>query len=447
MDINTFFFITDEALTYAVLAFFILWPFKQTLRYSMPITCAATFLFGVFSCWTFNLLYGPNAAVNQFTEAGMVLWFFLALGFLRLFIRQNIFHLLFLLCLVVHTGGNLSALALYLAIFVPAGFSLMAALLIAKAVLLVLCIPFFWFLMVVLYPKVLAANIQRPSWPLLWMIPACLYIVFASKFVHHYQEAAAIQHWEEFLFLILWNICTYLIFCVILIMLIKTDDSDKASAYAHLMDKQLGMQKAQYGKLVQYIHSTARLRHDWRQHIHTLSALAEAEQFEEMKQYLTAYTAGHFVEEISPICPNIAVDALLRHYKATANEANVPFTIQADIPATLPVADVDLCLIIGNLLENALEACLAMGAGQKEERFIHLKIRPVHSQLLIALENSYSGELNMYKEDYLSTKPHGTGLGIGSVRQTAERYGGFLDIKAENHIFHARVSLNLHTTA
>lgn len=445
MDTSTLLSLSNDALTYAVLAFFIIWPFKQVLRYSMPATCVVTLMFGVYSCWFFNLFYGPYTTVSPYVNAGMMLWFFLALASLRLCIQQSVFHLLFLLCLVVHTCSNLSAVALYLVKLVPMDFSFLAALLVAKAILLIICMPFFWFLMVFLYPKVLEADIKRSYWFLLWMIPACLYIVFASKFVHHYQEAALVLQWEEFFFLMLWNLCTYLTFSVILIMLIKTDNYDKASAHALLVDKQLGMQKAQYAKLVQYIHSTDKLRHDWRQHIHTLSALAEAEQFEEMKQYLLAYNTGHAIEDISPICQNIAVDALLRHYKSTTKEKGVAFTIQADVPAHLPVPNVDLCLVLGNVLENALEACLAMDAHKKAERFMRLKIRPMHNQLLISLENSYSGELKMHKNAYLSTKHQGAGLGIGSARHVAERYGGFLDIKTENHVFHVRVSVSLLT--
>ncbi len=273
------------------------------------------------------------------------------------------------------------------------------------------------------------------------MIPAFLYIIFVSRFAHHYQDAPPFFLWGEFFFLIVWNISTYLMFCVILIMLIKAYASDSAEAQAQLINKQLDMQKTQYNKLVQYIQTSATLRHDWRQHIRTLTFLSESGQFEEIQDYLAVYKSRHFVEDAEVLCQNIAVDAILHHYLAKARDENIPFDMQVNVPADLSVQDVDLCLVIGNLLENAMEAC--KDVAEKSNAFVRLKIRPVQNQLLISVENTYTAPPNSQKESFFSTKHPGPALGIPSARHVAEKYGGFLDIRAENNVFLARVAFCL----
>ena len=121
-------------------------------------------------------------------------------------------------------------------------------------------------------------------------------------------------------------------------------------------------------------------------------------------------------------CENTAVNALLNHYGQQAREDNIALDWKIRLPGSLPVADIDLCSILGNILENAITACLEVPAA---ERRIQLSVTTLkNTQLCIVSTNSFSGRVKMQKEQYLSTRRDGNGIGLSSIQSAAEKYGG-----------------------
>ncbi len=94
-----------------------------------------------------------------------------------------------------------------------------------------------------------------------------------------------------------------------------------------------------------------------RHYFSVLSALAERKEWEELKDYL-----GNAWESIPNVelnlCDNQAVDGVAGHFCLRFKENQIPFSIDIDPPRKLPVSEIDMCLIMSNLLENALEASL-----------------------------------------------------------------------------------------
>ena len=101
----------------------------------------------------------------------------------------------------------------------------------------------------------------------------------------------------------------------------------------------------------------------------------------------------------------------------------------------------DLCGLLGNLLENAIEACLRQETGDKT---IFIAGRLQDGQLEFVIDNSFEGQLNISKGKYLSSKrKNKSGIGIPSVLQTVKRYGGVINLYADDKGFHAEISLPL----
>lgn len=119
----------------------------------------------------------------------------------------------------------------------------------------------------------------------------------------------------------------------------------------------LSMQQSQYERLCKAIEETRQARHDMRHYFSVLSALAERKEWEELKDYL-----GNAWESIPNVelnlCDNQAVDGVAGHFCLRFKENQIPFSIDIDPPRKLPVSEIDMCLIMSNLLENALEASL-----------------------------------------------------------------------------------------
>ena len=173
------------------------------------------------------------------------------------------------------------------------------------------------------------------------------------------------------------------------------------------------------------------LRHDMRHHTEQIAAMAREGNTEGILAYL-----GHNKEasESFPAwCPNVTVNGILSSYAEKAKKAGVEYIAQADTPARSGVADVDFVAILANLLENALNACVA----QKSSGPIQVNIRNVGNKTVIAVSNPCSTDLKL--ENGL---PTARGIGIDSIISSSVRYQGDINYKIKEGICTACVILN-----
>ena len=113
--------------------------------------------------------------------------------------------------------------------------------------------------------------------------------------------------------------------------------------------------------------------------------------------------------------------------------------IRIDLPETLYVDSVDLCSIIGNILENAVIACKAT-----EDRFIDLAVLTENdAQLFIVATNSFDGKARKEDQQYLSTRHTGEAHGLASVTATVEAYGGLARFSHEGSRFFSNIAIPL----
>lgn len=115
-------------------------------------------------------------------------------------------------------------------------------------------------------------------------------------------------------------------------------------------------------------------------------------------------------------------------------------TRKARVPDTLTVDDVDLCVILGNLLDNAIEACAALPA---DGRWLRVYVAARGSQLYASIQNSAVEDPSFNQRNYISEKRGNHGLGMKRVAAVVEKYEGFLNLANEPGVFAAEVSLPL----
>lgn len=201
----------------------------------------------------------------------------------------------------------------------------------------------------------------------------------------------------------------------------------------------LETQESRYRKQQKYIEETARARHDFKQTVRMLTTLAVDNDIEGIKEYLIKYSETLPENDVRHYCKNIAVNALLNHYALMAENSGVNINWKIDLPDGIKISDTDLCITIGNILDNAMTAC-----ADAKERYIKLTIR-LHndSSLYIIAVNSFSGNVKQKGDRYLSTHRNGSGIGLSSVATIAEKNGGTAHFHHDGNEFFSEVVMNV----
>ena len=173
-----------------------------------------------------------------------------------------------------------------------------------------------------------------------------------------------------------------------------------------------------------------KIRHDLKKHLCGILGMLEKGQINNAKEYISEILNESIVSNTKEISTsgNIIVDSMINHEYAIAQNDGIEFNASVLIPAYLPFHNGDLSIILGNLLENAIEACKGTA---RNSRYITLEISYVKDVLQINLKNScgsYRKKDNSGK--YLSTKntPGIHGLGLSSVKQAVDKYQGVINI-------------------
>ena len=200
----------------------------------------------------------------------------------------------------------------------------------------------------------------------------------------------------------------------------------------------LSIQQERYTNLCNAIEETRQARHDMRHHFLQLSSMAEAGDLEKIKEYLY-----NVIQKIPTMhmhfCKNQVIDSVISYYCALAERNTIPFHVQIDLPAQISVDETDFCLVLSNLLENALEASLKTA---KFRQRIDIKIyRHASNLVLIQIENAFDGKIQQKHGIFLSSKRNENGIGIQSVRHIVEKTGGGCDFTYDNGIFTAKIML------
>lgn len=145
-----------------------------------------------------------------------------------------------------------------------------------------------------------------------------------------------------------------------------------------------------------------------------------------MQAYLDRYQETLPDARQLQFCGNAAVNAVLSYFAQQAAAQQVEFSVKAQLPEYTGVADPDLAVLFGNLLENALTACM-----QEASPRIVVRITADAHTLCAAVDNTFTGAVRRTTGGFLSTKHAGLGLGTASVRSIAEKYRGVCDWSRE----------------
>ena len=181
------------------------------------------------------------------------------------------------------------------------------------------------------------------------------------------------------------------------------------------------------------------LRHDFRQHINVIAELAHSGRQEELLEYLGPLEAKAGQAPVR-YSLNPAVDAVAAHYARQAEIRGAEFDCTIDLPRQLPLPDAEFCAMLGNLLDNSVNAVTAL---PPEQRRITVTCRMLSQKMLgLSVENPYSGKLSFGPNGLPAAKRKDHGIGLSSVAATVHRYHGTVTITGDDGIFAVNLLLN-----
>ena len=181
-------------------------------------------------------------------------------------------------------------------------------------------------------------------------------------------------------------------------------------------------------------------RHDYHNHIQALQASMALGRYEEVNDYLRQLNDDLTQVDTTVKTGRVMIDAILNGKMNIAAQTDIAVNARAKIPEGTPVSDVDLCAIIGNLLDNAIEENKRL---PREERFIRIYIGQKNTQFYLAFTNAAGKKRDKRKSLFLSAKGAGHGLGLVRVEGLVKKYGGIFSADSEDGGFTAELLIPL----
>ena len=174
-------------------------------------------------------------------------------------------------------------------------------------------------------------------------------------------------------------------------------------------------------------------RHDYRNHIQTMKVLAEKGNLEAIKEYLNKLDEDLATVDTVVKTGNAMADAILNSKISLAKSKGINVKVDAHVPVKLKMSELDLCVILGNLFDNAIEASLPL---PEDERLIRVYMVMKNTQLYISFTNFTASkkqikEANLFK----TTKGDGHGFGLVRIDSIIEKLDGYLSRNSEDGAF------------
>ena len=211
----------------------------------------------------------------------------------------------------------------------------------------------------------------------------------------------------------------------------------QAELLSSQMEGQLKQAETEMASLRLAEAQAAAYHHDMRHHLTAIDGLLTAGSPRQAREYIRKVRTD--IDKIIPkqFCENELVNLLCSSFSARAERIGARLKVEADVPALLTVSDTELCALLSNGLENALNA-----AGRQEgpRRWVELYCGVRQDKLLIEVRNPYAGQI-LFRDGLPTADQPNHGQGCRSIRTIAQTHQGICEFSAESGIFTLRVAL------
>lgn len=202
-------------------------------------------------------------------------------------------------------------------------------------------------------------------------------------------------------------------------------------------------QAAVYQMMEQQYSQAERLRHDLKNHVLALRGLWEERAWDKLGDYLKRMEDSAQFGANEEATGNRAVDALLFQKRKMAEDRQIVWECDVQIPKQCCISEFDLCVLFGNILDNAVEACMRLQQGEREagRPFINVQARTVKKCFLLEVRNSMC-DAEKYGNRFVEKEnPQGHGIGLLNVGDVVRGYDGVMNTEIQNGVFAISVLL------
>lgn len=425
-----------------------LYPFRDSLRFSVRITILLAFILsciqigtGIFAA----ILWRDGASIlSLFSTATYLLFYFVvAKGHpgkktFILLIISNIANL------IVISSKYLESRLFHDMALQSYRYSFSICMFLIEVIV---SIPLFFF--VKSFSR-LSKDAHTPDklWNYLWFVPATFYLIW---YYHLYSSTLSslelALRLDNLLWIIAINAGAMLIYAIIFQMIYEMKKNEELSNANRILE----IQKVQSDALDLRFREIRQARHDLRHHIHLMNAFIKDQKYSELQEYLTQYQEEINDDTTLYFCEHYSMNALFYYYALLAQQRHISYQVSVQIPKNLSIPDSALTVLFSNLLENALDSCTDTeypqemdvtanpapdSSSDREQPFIHVKGKMDGTLLFVMIENSCKNPIRTDANgEYLSTKHEGTGIGLSSVLKTVSRYHGKMELEEKNNTF------------
>ncbi len=297
-------------------------------------------------------------------------------------------------------------------------------------------------------------NRRRSFWKYLGRAAACTAVALLAAYLVSLAQGSYLSRYINVLFeellmgyyggILYWVVGWMVWVCtgISAYSLIRTFVQTRSELQALALKTQLATESQQ--AIERQMRETAALRHEAGHQIAALSLMYQQGDMEGLGNYLRELQDQQAAQTPAQFSENFTVNAILHSAAGRAVEQNTRFSALAPLPETLPIPEADLCGLLMNMLDNALEACQAIP--EPSSRWISFQIQVKSGYLAVKCQNARSGALRRDKADKLSTtkaNPEIHGFGLKQMEAIAGKYQSMLDIQIAEDTFTVQTALRL----
>lgn len=179
-------------------------------------------------------------------------------------------------------------------------------------------------------------------------------------------------------------------------------------------------------------------RHDYHNHLQSIKAYLSLQEYQEAIKYLNDLEVD--LKDVNALVEtgNVDLDAIINAKLSVAIDHKIKLNYKINVPSKLTISNIDLCVLLGNLVDNAVEAC-----DKTTDKFMRLYIGLFKNQLYISVTNSTNEVVRKFDNEYITTKRGNHGHGLKRINNIVAKYDGFINRKNEPGVFVTEVMLPL----
>ncbi len=279
--------------------------------------------------------------------------------------------------------------------------------------------------------------LKAKHYVMLYAVSVSALLIIAS--IQYFSRIIENEDVQIYSVLVVMACCTLVIVTLMQIVVLSQNAHIKKSN--DMYKEHMALQKQYYEHMLLQYEELRKFRHDVKNHMLALNSMCSSEDNTQIKKYLSQLT--NEVSSKNPVeyTGNRELDAVIAPFVLEAESKNIKVQFKGIVSDDVAIDMFDMCTIISNLLNNAIEACEKL---QEGKRIIELEIAGYNSQIFVMVRNSYDMEsIINRRQKFITTKEDklNHGIGLENVRRTVKKYDGDMRISQENEKF--IVSINI----